>query len=606
MNPWMQVTGWTLIHFVWQGALLALATATGLRWCRRRSSEARYAVACLGLISMLAAPIVTATFLWAPGSTVLTSERSLPPASGSEATVPLLRRSIGNVSSWPNTATVIDRSTLDALLFYLVWGWVAGVSLLLARLAGGCWRIHRLRVVSLTEPVSPWQAASERLAARLGVHFSFRVVETGVVDAPGVIGSIRPMILLPVAVLTNMAPAQIEMILAHELAHIRRRDYAVNLFQTVAEALLFYHPCVWWVSARIREEREHYCDDVAVEVCGEPAAYAAALAELASWRASGAALAVGATDGALLARVRRLLGVPQGVAPRPISGLVAVGILLTAGVVLQSSPTPLPPANAQTGSAAPRPAGEWRIRHTDHFEIHYPPDLDLHAERVAQEAERAYEKVSSELKHDLAFKVPVILARSADALERAAPAGPGQLPPGGALSDPLRERIVLATDQSADQWYGLLTHEVAHVFGFDILPGAATPLWISEGLAEYMRGAWDPSDLVALRESVRLNAIPRLSALQGDGGSKPRQVWALGHAAFDFIESRWGKAGVRQFIFGTRQAASNGADPYQAALQLGRDEFDQAFERYLTGRFAGPVAASRAGQFDLGATVPIE
>jgi beta-lactamase regulating signal transducer with metallopeptidase domain len=598
MNPWMQVTGWALIHFVWQGALLALATATGLRWCRHRSSEARYAVACLGLISMLAAPIVTATILWAPGSTVLTSERSLPPAFGSEATVPLLRGSIGNVSSWPNTATAIDRSTLDALLSYLVWGWFAGVSLLLARLAGGCWRIHRLRVVSLTEPVSPWQAASERLAARLGVHFSFRVVGTGVVDAPGVIGSIRPLILLPVAALTNLAPTQIEMILAHELAHIRRRDYAVNLFQTAAEAFLFYHPCVWWVSARIREEREHCCDDVAVEVCGEPTVYAAALAELASWRAREAAPAVGATDGPLLARVRRLLRVPANDEPRAAGGLMvlALGTLLVAGVTLQSSSAPRQPATAQAAAPVVQPAGDWRIRQTDHFEIYYQPDLDLHAARVAEEVERAYVRISSDLKHNLAFKVPIVLLHRASELEQSAAAGSVGRSHVAPVSDPFRDRILLAMDQPPDAWSGLITHELAHVFGFDILPAAGTPQWIVEGLAEYLRGAWDPSDLVVLRESVRASAIPKLSGLREDGGAPvPRLVYGLGHAAFDFIESRWGKAGVRQFLFRLRQSASGG-DPYQAALQVGRDEFDLAFERYLTDRFAVRADASRAGE----------
>ena len=313
---------------------------------------------------------------------------------------------------------------------------------------------------------------------------------SGVVDAPGVIGSIRPLILLPVAVLTNLAPAQIEMILAHELAHIRRRDYAVNLFQTVAEAILFYHPCVWWVSARIREEREHCCDDVAVEVWGEPTAYAAALAELASWRARESALAVGATDGPLLARVRRLLRVQENDAPRPVSGLavLAVGTLLAAGVVLQSSSTPPPPANTQAATAVVQPAGDWRIRKTDHFEIYYQPDMDLHAERVAQEAERAYERVSSELKHNLAFTVPIILFRTASELEQSAQAGPLVRSLVASFSEPSRDRIVLAMDRPSDQWYGLITHELAHVFGFDIVPGTATPLWITEGLAEYSEG----------------------------------------------------------------------------------------------------------------------
>jgi hypothetical protein len=162
-------------------------------------------------------------------------------------------------------------------------------------------------------------------------------------------------------------------------------------------------------------------------------------------------------------------------------------------------------------------------------------------------------------------------------------------------------------DQPADRWLGLITHEVAHIFGFDILPGSTTPVWISEGLAEYERGVWDPNDLVTLREAVRAGSIPKMSGLQGnEGGPVPRLVYGLGHAAFDFIESRWGKPGVRQFLLGLRQSARGGGDPYESAFQIGRDEFDRAFEGYLKARFPDAADQSPAARFDLGATVSIE
>src|SRR4030095_13888079 len=115
---------------------------------------------------------------------------------------------------------------------------------------------------------------------------SVHVVESIAVEVPTVIGWMRPVILLPVAAVAALTPAQVEAILAHELAHIRRHDYAVNLLQTTAETLLFYHPAVWWISKRIRAEREHCCDDVAVRVCGDAVSYAHALAELEAWRAA--------------------------------------------------------------------------------------------------------------------------------------------------------------------------------------------------------------------------------------------------------------------------------------------------------------------------------
>ena len=538
---------------------------------------------------------------------------------------------------------MVSRIGLDAGLSFVVWGWLAGVTLLLARFGGGCWRVHRVRAAAVADGVSSWQAATERLAARLRLTVAFRVVESGLVDTPGVIGWVRPVILLPVAVLTNLSPIQIEAILAHELAHIRRRDYAVNLLQTVVEALLFYHPGVWWVSARVREEREHCCDDVAVEVCGEPRAYAAALAELAAWQTGEPAHAVGAADGSLVVRVRRLLRVQEDDRSRPVSGVVlALGMLLAAGVAMQSSsplvageatgtgastatlpvplqaespelpqepqPAPLravPQVQAASAVAQPR-AAEWRVHRTDHFEIYYQPDLALYAERAGQEAERAHEHVSSDLKHSLAFAVPVVLFPTANVFDQSAPAGLGPTH-AASLADPSRDRILFAVDQPAHHWYGRLTHELAHIFLFDILPGNTAPRWFSEGLAEYERSAWDPADLAALRDAVRANDVPKMSALDGDHGSRDaRLVQALGHAVFDFIESRWGKAGLRQLIFAVRQTARGGGDPYAQALQIARSQFDLDFERYLTDRFAGAAGQPPAGALDRSANLSIE
>ncbi len=613
MQAWMLVTGWTLIHFVWQGGLLAVATAAGLRLCRRRSSATRYAVACIGLTAMLAAPAVTAAVLWEPASVTLPAETGRPAVSGEAIHSSNVQLAPDRASRSANGAAGI-RLELDPWLPYVVWTWIAGVVLLMARFAGGSWRVHRLHVASRAEAVSPWQAAGERLAGRLRLDVAFRVVESGLVETPSVIGFLRPVILLPVAVLSNLSPGQVEALLAHELAHIRRRDYVVNLVQTAAETLLFFHPAVWWVSSRIREEREHCCDDVAVEICGEPTDYAAALAELASWRSREIGLSVGATGGPLLARVRRLVGTPEEDEPRFASGLalLAIGLMLTAGVAIQStsqdSSSPGRLANREAAAVTTRQLGVTSLsRKTDHFDIYYPPDLDLHAERVGREAERAYERVSSDLKHNLAFRVPILLFPTAGDLEKATQAGGSERPQATSATNPEGDRILLAVDQPADQWYGRIVHEVAHVFAFDILPGTATPRWIMEGLAEYERPAWDPDDLVALRAAVRANAVPSISAWRGDDNSMDaRQVASFGRAAFDFIESRWGKPGVRQFLFAVRQGARGGADPFAGAFQIARDEFDRAFEQYLRERFAVVADPSPAARFDYRATVQLE
>src|SRR5213076_1329469 len=134
------------------------------------------------------------------------------------------------------------------------------------------------------------------------------VVETTLVDVPMVVGWLRPAILLPVAALASLSTTQIEAILAHELAHIRRHDYAVNVLQAIVETLLFYHPAVWWLSNRIRVEREHCCDDVAVALFGNPLQYARALTRFEELRLDPAHALLAANGGSLLTRIRRLVG----------------------------------------------------------------------------------------------------------------------------------------------------------------------------------------------------------------------------------------------------------------------------------------------------------
>jgi uncharacterized protein (TIGR03435 family) len=193
-----------------------------------------------------------------------------------------------------------------------------------------------------------------RLRLRRRVH----VVDSPLVDTPTALGWLRPVVLLPIAALTNLAPMQVEAILAHELAHIRRHDYFVNLLQTLAETLLFYHPAVWWVSARIRAEREHCCDDVAVSVWGDAVGYASALAELETWRMEQLrTLVLAATGGSLLDRVRRVLQVPVNDA-RPSSSAALTAAMVLLLIVVAGSRNYLPaqtPASPTFEAASVKP-----------------------------------------------------------------------------------------------------------------------------------------------------------------------------------------------------------------------------------------------------------
>ena len=176
------------------------------------------------------------------------------------------------------------------------------------------------------------------------------------------VGWLRPVVLMPASALIGLGADQIEALLAHELAHIRRNDYLVNLFQTAAETLFFFHPAIWWLNGRIREERENCCDDLAVEVCGNRRAYARALTDLEQLRGTAPRFAMAAGGGSLLRRVERLLNITQRPVSTPIGWPASAGIaatllfaVLAANAVAQSpAAPPVPPAPpAPAAPAAP-------------------------------------------------------------------------------------------------------------------------------------------------------------------------------------------------------------------------------------------------------------
>ncbi|MBI2834863.1 MAG: PD40 domain-containing protein [Acidobacteria bacterium] len=234
---------------------------------------------------------------------------------------------------------------------------------------------------------------------------------------------------------------------------------------------------------------------------------------------------------------------------------------------------------------------DWQIYTTDHFEIYYYPELERHLERVAGYAESAYQQISADLKHDLAFKVPLVLFKTHSEFEQQNVLAE-DVPEGvAAFAEPQRDRMVLPIDEPSDQLYGLIVHELNHIFEFDIIPRSlirrGIPLWVDEGLSDYMRGTWDPLDLMMVRDAAVADIIPKMSDLEGYGMSaNPRLIYNLGHAVFEFIESRWGKEGIRQFLFSLRKSVIGGGDnAYEEALNLKPDEFDEAFDKYLKDRF---------------------
>jgi WD40 repeat protein len=233
---------------------------------------------------------------------------------------------------------------------------------------------------------------------------------------------------------------------------------------------------------------------------------------------------------------------------------------------------------------------KWKIYTTDHFEIYFYPDVEPQLERVTSYAESAYQQVSSDLKHDLAFKVPLVLYKTQSEFQQQN-IEPGELPEGVlAFAEPYRDRMVLPIDEPSDALYRLITHELTHIFEFDIIPRSllrrGLPLWVDEGLSDYMTGYWQPFDLMSVRDAAIADIVPSMSDFQGVQFADGRLPYNLGHAAFDFIESRWGKEGLRQFLFALRKAVIGGGESaYEEAFKLKPEEFDEQFEKYLKDRF---------------------
>jgi len=302
--PLAQAIGWALLHLLWQAAIVAGILAATLALLSRHSANTRYAVSCAALTLVFTMFVATAYRAYeprpAPSAKNATAETMVPVTR-----VPVLLAAAAT-ASWRDRAMEAVAGA-QKWLPAIVAIWLAGVIVLSSRLLLSFARTRRLAHRAAHLASAHWQRVAQRLSNALGLQRAVRLVESVAVEVPSVIGSLRPMILLPTSALTGMTPEQIEMVLAHELAHIRRHDFFVNLLQAMVETLMFYHPAVWWMSHRVRIERENCCDDLAVAVCGNPIQYARALTRLEELRAHAPAITIAANGGSLLDRIRRLV-----------------------------------------------------------------------------------------------------------------------------------------------------------------------------------------------------------------------------------------------------------------------------------------------------------
>lgn len=334
--PWIRPLGLALLHALWQGLAIGSLAALALRTLRHASPQARYATAFTALAACVLWPALT---LWRLAASTATTATTASPDTTGLAREPL------------RIDVIATTGALDAVLPWLVALWACGAALMLLRTAVGLHWVAHLRRRAQRIAEGEWAQRMQALSRRFGLGDVPLAVFEGD-GGPLVAGLWRPMVFVPASLLAKMPPELLEALLAHELAHIRRHDYLANLLQRAAEALLFFHPVVWWLSRRVRQERELVADDLAASVLGEPKRLALALAEL-DQTLSLPNLAQAAHGGQLMSRIRSLLHPRRpsttGALPLGVLAVACIGCLAYA----QSSRTPVvAPVAAATAATA--------------------------------------------------------------------------------------------------------------------------------------------------------------------------------------------------------------------------------------------------------------
>jgi len=358
--PFLHALGWALCHSLWQGAAIGLLAKLCLHTARHRAPEFRYRLAAGALALVVLAFAGTLVWLLPRGGDGLPAEGFLV------APIP----ESGGAGWWGRL-----RLLATPWLPWLTLAWGTGLGLRLLKVGGGLAWLYG-PCLGAADPAPPeWQGRVDRLRREAGIRPPVRLRLSWEVDSLLVLGWLKPVILLPAGALLVLPPESLEALLVHELAHIRRGDFLANLVQTLAESILFYHPAVWWLSRRIRQERELCCDDAAVQACGDPILYASALLALEELRippTSTSDLAPAARGGHLMSRIQRLLrprSTDSVATPADFllpTALVAAALATT---VLSASAagTPPPPTRAAEASA--------------------PVDLDLKQVRIRRQPE---------------------------------------------------------------------------------------------------------------------------------------------------------------------------------------------------------------------------
>ena len=311
--------GWTLVHSLWQATLAALLLL--LIVPRLKNARQRYWTAYAFLLLVLFAAVATCISVYNPAKVADSAVGVLDTTLLFIIENQSINTSIGQIfSNW-----------LEANHTMLVVLWLLGFGFFLLRLIGGLWQVQMLKRHGIVVPSQDWQEKFDSLRKSLGLRGNVRLFESNRVNMPMAMGWLKPVVLLPIGMVNQLTPSEVEAVLAHELAHIARRDWVFNLIQAFIESLFYYHPAVWWISSVIRRERENSCDDAALQTTGNPMAFAKALVQVQEMANAVPALALGLSDKRrrpLLERVRRILNQPQQKQQQVMEKITATIILL--------------------------------------------------------------------------------------------------------------------------------------------------------------------------------------------------------------------------------------------------------------------------------------
>ena len=324
--------GWTLLHSIWQGAAIALGLALLMFGLRRYSSRTRYFVGVMALMLVLGISLTTFFNFYETGGGNLI----LNPENSTAAVLSASAQSSAQTGVLTETGiTSFFRTYFANHLPLIVTLWFLGILILALRLAGGMLYNQRVKLHRSKPLTKSWQNRAENLCRRIGIQKPVRMLESALIKVPITIGHLKPVILLPVGMVAGLPGDQVEALISHELAHILRKDYLVNLLQRIVDILFFYHPGIRWISSHVRLERENCCDDIAVATCGDSLNFARALTNIGGSGIGDAspALAAAGKSKALLSRVKRLFN-PRRKGSEFAEGFVGACILVLFSLTL--------------------------------------------------------------------------------------------------------------------------------------------------------------------------------------------------------------------------------------------------------------------------------